>query len=1185
MGNLSSFMGERQVLLVGLGGVGSRIVDNLMKNLPENRKAITQAIAVDTDIKDMSRLGYIPQENRIVLAANPGTQTSMTIGQYLEENPSATEWFVSGGKAFGALMSRSTKDGAKQIRMVSRLALSATAKYCNLEDRITNVIDRLTKSDGSTNRDGLLVMVVCSIAGGTGAGTVLQFPMYLEEILAKYYNPNEISMQCAMLLPNLFKQTLADGNGFKAKVNGYSVIRELQSLNTGKLKRFEYMKDYAEIDESDYRNRSPYSYILLFDDSTSTGATINGSTDNVHIPNVARCLYEYIFGIAAGRCKSALDNTLDAIYSSGNKKIFRAIGNATLIYPDNIYKQYAVANWILRSVSQDWLEPSKKAHEAFLEKKQQCRAEGKPLPPKEDLHRTFISILFNKTICSGPFFSEIRRQLSDGLADEYLTNLLDTVVENLDKDENYAQSFENIFSTLKEKAADQDFNSFKNLNKSFNDFFDTVGSFVDSLICPSNALTKKFLKDDKNMLCLYTFIRLNQLHPVALLAFLYQLEEALLEIIEEPDEEPISQESIVKNVDRAKRKDIAGTAKGELNKYAAVFVQKIRKAVAVRLYEKYIKELIIETEDFFKDLTRVLENFNSISNECINDLNGLSNEITETIGSVEGMVACWNDVKNTIAEGDTCDDDVMDSELSEEINREIYSAFFRLVTSDNYSDDEEVFRKKTNYKDIVSSHLLKNFYRRINEQHTKSFPENIIKAAIFETGVRKAYEEQSSINPKFKLDRFSYPVTQSELDYSSDDTFKQAAAEYLNGKLKSLVVKSNPVCGPLNDGNYEGRTLFFDESILEKKTKASFDSEGDMEVHTVTSQFIPYVTTDTIDTFTIQIEPVAGINKHRIGCFSYTGGLEPANFENLQDPVSGTYDSKNGRCYYNAYREYINEVMNTTTDNITPHLHKDWHLAGELDDITDRHTDSVNYHAARAFLYGFMFDDVIKIDECGYVKIGLAGNKLFDDIPGAINGVFTYKPFTEVEHAQFISSRNATNRVLYEIFQYLRSVPEVRTLLIKFGESVIEAAKAASTGAVFAYSIQPERCADETYETIIDVIDGFYQYAKFSDLHNAMNSDSKILGYMFNILSDVVIDVCESIYPSSKDILNSFNNYVDRLYDTAACDDPVAPTMNDMFTFGTISAAPVASNKPFSDRGDLNRTAMKKKMETHLNER
>ena len=1189
MSDLNAFMGERQVLLVGLGGVGGRIVDNLMKNLPENRKSITQAIAVDTDINDMGKLNYVPKENRIVLAANPGSNTSLTIKEYLEKNPEASEWFVPKGNAYGALMERSTKDGAKQIRMVSRLALSATAKYCNLEGRITKVVDKLCASDGATNRDGLLVMVICSIAGGTGAGTVLQFPMYLEEILAKNYNPNEISMQCAMLLPNLFKQTLADGNGYKAKVNGYAVIRELQSLNTGKLKRFEYMKDYKETDDCDHRNSAPYNYVLLFDDSTSTGATINGSTDHVHVPNVARCLYEYIFGVAAGRCKSALDNTLDAIYSSKNKKIFRAIGNASLIYPDNIYKQYAVSNWILRSVSTDWLFPGLEAQKNYLEQKQQARSEGSCVPTKEMLHNLYVEAVFSGNVCTGPFFAEIRRQLTQdvepnkNIAETYFDRVIVHITKSLNNNEDYAAAYESIFTALKEKAGDNNYDSFRTLDSSFERFFSTVNSIVDNLICPRNALTKKFLKDNTDENCLYTFIRQKQFHPISLLAFLYMLEAHLLSMIGDTEIESIDKDNIIKDAKYAKRKDITQTVKNDLEKYAGVYNNKIRNAVAARMYNKFVKDFIIEVEDFFSDLTRVKENFESISKESINDIETLSNEIFETIGSKEGMIACWNDVKNTLSDGDSCDEDVVDVELSEEINKEIYLAFYNLVTAENYTSVDETFRKKTNYKDIVSKHLLKNFYRRINAYHSKSFPENIIKAAIFETGVRKAYDEQASFIPNFKPENFMYPVVQSESDYSSDAEFKKDVADYLNGKLKRLVVKSNPVCGPINDFNFEGRTLFFDESILETKTKASFEAEGEMQVETVTSQFIEGVNTSTVDTFTIQIEPVKGMNKHRICCFSYTGGLEPANFENLQDPVSGTYDSKNGRCYYNAYRAYINNVMNTTADNITPHLHKEWHLAGRLNDITDSHTDSVNHHAARAFLYGFLFNDIIRIDENGYVKIGLAGDPFFKDLPGAINSVLTYKPFTETEHACFVSSKNMTNRILFEIFQYLRNVPEVRTLIIKYGESLIESAKANSTGAVFVYSVKTEICASEKYKTIIDVIDGFYQHARFTDLHNAMNSDLKVLGDMFNILSDVVIDVCASIYPSSKDVLNAYNNYVDRLYDTAACDDPVSVKVVNMFTLDTIAATPVASSRPFSDSGDLNREAMKNKLVTYLN--
>lgn len=1195
--NENAFMGARQVLLVGLGGVGGRIVNTIMRDLPANRRKYTQAIAIDTDISDMAELDYVPRDNKIVLAASPGSGKSMKIGQYLEKNPGASEWFVTEGAAFKTLMEQSTKNGAKQIRMVSRLALSATAKYFNFENRVTKIISKLSESDGSVNRDGLLVMIVCSVSGGTGAGTVLQVPMFLEDIITKYYDASEVSMQCAMLLPNLFNQTLANGNYRKGQVNGYAVMRELQSLNTGKLKRFEYMKDYAEVNGEDSRNKAPFSYVLLFDNATSSGATINGSTDNVHVPNIAKCLSEYMFGPAAHKCKSQLDNTLDTIYASGGTAIFRAVGGAKLVYPDNIYKQYAVSRWILRAVSEDWLHPGDVAHKNYLELRRKARDEGKKLPGDILKHTTFVNAVFDDNICKGTFYSEIRNQLvsSDGQRTRPLAEIFfDKTVSNAltalkSKKYGYSQSFSNLSEALKGKSKNTHDDSFNNLENEFLEFMKTNGNYIDSIMCPPNSLTTKFLSKDTNTSCLFTFVRMHKLHPIAFRTFLYQL-EAKLENEERKALEAYTRDEVLSVVKNSSRKEVPNTVKLQMNLLAKPYEQRLTKDIASRMLI-YVRELITEIEAFFDDLNKIKIKFESVSSSCFSNLSNVEDETTVLVGSPEGMVACWNDVAEKLSDGDTAEEEVIDNDLSEEINKMIYTAYFSWVSqADVSSSCEDVFRPKTKYSDIVSEHLLKNFYKRIDEHYSKSFPEDIIKAVIFESYVKKAYEEQSAVNPKFDLKKFRYSVEQSEYDYNNDGGDITLAADNLNKKLVCLVKKAEPLCGPLYtksaDEDYFARTLYFNKSILRSEVVADPNSESSFMEILDKSEFMPGVGTEAVDNFTINIEPVEGINKYVIGCFSYTGGLELHDFANMQDPVSGTFDSKDGRCYYNEYRRYLNMVMNTTKDNITPHLHKDWHLAGELNDITDAHTDSVNYHTAKAFVYGFLFNNVIRILDNGYVKIGIPNDDFFKELPGAVNGVLDYAPMTHTEHARFESSRNKVNRILFEIFQYLRNVPEVRTCIIKYGESLLEQAKASKKGSVFMYSIDDELCAGEVYETIIDVMDGFYQHARFSELHDGMQNDIKALGSMFSVLCDTVIDVCASIYPSSKERLERFTYFVEKLYKDAVCDekaDNAADSMDDMFTMGTIETEGSTVTKPFSKAGNFNKTAMISRMEAYLN--
>ncbi|MBQ8763218.1 MAG: hypothetical protein IJZ07_03875 [Clostridia bacterium] len=1215
----NAFLGARQVLLVGLGGVGGRIVNTIMRDMPKERLPYTQAIAIDTDINDMNDLTYVPRDNKIVLASSPGSGKAITIGQYIQKNPGAKDWFITEGNAFQTLMGQSTKQGAKQIRMVSRLALSATAKYYNLENRITRIISKLNSSDGTVNRDSLLVMVVCSVSGGTGAGTVLQVPMFLEDIITKYFDASAVSMQCAMLLPNLFNQTQANGNYFKGQVNGYAVMRELQSLNNGKLHRFEYMKDYTEVNGEDSRNKAPYNFVLLFDNATSSGATINGSTDNTHIPNIASCLAEYIYGPASHKCTSQLDNTLATVYSSGGTAIYRAVGKSSLVYPDNIYKQYAVSNWILSSVSDEWLSPDAATNKRYLEAVKKSRDEGKKKPDKNTFkHTKYCEIINDVNTCKGTFFTEIRSQLVNNIngqtkhiADIFTKNITDKLDDLLMNDPEYSNNFDNLAEAIKQnKSKNTHTDAFKRLERSFNDFETLSGNFVDSVFCPSNALTKAFLNKETDNVCLYPFVRTRNLHPMAFRVFLYQLER-IFKNYSEKAVKKVENEDILSLINQASSKNRNQTVEQQLDTKSGEYKQKLYKNVFSQMLV-HVRELIIEIEAFFDDLNILKTKFEGVSASCLRSINSFDNETRTIVGSREGMIACWNDIKSQIHEGDAEGEDVVDNDISVKIDELIYTSYYKWIAAPgNQSKNDEgtdVFRPRTDYTKIVSEHLISSFYKKINEQHSKSFPADILKASIFDAYVTRAYRERAAANPKFNPDSFAFSVADAELEFESDTDTPTLAAEYLNRKLLNIVKKAEPLSGPLYaknaDEDYFARDLYFNKDILKKETEIDPYSETGTREVLKTAEFIPGVSTSSVDTFTVQSDPVENISKHQISCFSYTGGLELSDFENMQDPVSGTYDPTDGRCYYNAYRNYINAVMNTTKHNITPHLHKEWHLAGRLDDISDSHTDSVNANAAKAFVYGFLLKNMIRIVDNGYVNIGIANEPIFTDMPGALNGVIEFRPFTNVEHANFSPTKNQTNRILYEIFQYLRNMPELRTRIIKLGNKLIEEAKANKKGSVFSYSIQPEECAKcDVYETIIDVLDGFYQHARFSELHDEMKNDIKALGNMFGTLCDVTIDVCAAIYASPKDRLKAYQYFVDKLYDIAICDgddnkisddaDKEALQISDtsveaamfeaMFNEETIETENSDSSKPFAKGGDFDRNAMNSRMEAYLN--
>ncbi len=197
---------SRRILLVGLGGVGSRIVDRVMGMVPPEYQPYTQAISIDTDVNEIMDLSNIPIKNRIRIGEG------VTVGGYTRSHPEINEWMLD-GKQMDLVRGRNTKNGAGQIRMLGRFALHVSDAEESFVDRIAKVLDDLDQSaPGEPFDSGLFVMIVSSVAGGTGAGTVLQVPIYLAEAIKSSYSEDDVEFECAMVMPNTFKTVLSPRN-------------------------------------------------------------------------------------------------------------------------------------------------------------------------------------------------------------------------------------------------------------------------------------------------------------------------------------------------------------------------------------------------------------------------------------------------------------------------------------------------------------------------------------------------------------------------------------------------------------------------------------------------------------------------------------------------------------------------------------------------------------------------------------------------------------------------------------------------------------------------------------------------------------------------------------------------------------------------------------------------------------
>ena len=152
------------------------------------------------------------------------TSTDFTVGQYLYQAGEAVyDWFP---KASPELRRKTLTEGAGMIRLVSRLAYRSAleaGKLAHLTTQITHLFQVRPDDTVYSPR----VMIVSSLAGGTGSGIFLQVAMYLRWLLETILGRQNIYVRGAFLLPDVLihTQCLRDaGEHANVRANGYACL-------------------------------------------------------------------------------------------------------------------------------------------------------------------------------------------------------------------------------------------------------------------------------------------------------------------------------------------------------------------------------------------------------------------------------------------------------------------------------------------------------------------------------------------------------------------------------------------------------------------------------------------------------------------------------------------------------------------------------------------------------------------------------------------------------------------------------------------------------------------------------------------------------------------------------------------------------------------------------------------------
>jgi hypothetical protein len=325
----------RPTVVIGLGGTGYGVVLKLKKRFIDVYGSVPEIIrflSIDTTENIQSR-EKSPDGNTVVLEPNEIYPISVADPpRIIMGNDHINEWWPKEIPAHGIL------NGAGQIRARGRLALfakvgdinSLIGQAINAVCEIRNNKQAFSDNFQVSNRDGVEIFIVGSLAGGTGSGTFLDVAFLAQRYLNAFSNITGV-----FVLPRVFAN-LPQTNMVKS--NAYGALKEIEYLwglspsNT------------MEIDYGGFKvraDRPPFDTVFVIDGINKKGTVVGRPDDLLNL--VADGLYIQIgsqIGLDAANVADNLRAYLATAEKVRGRKInYCSFGFAALTLPTQQYER------------------------------------------------------------------------------------------------------------------------------------------------------------------------------------------------------------------------------------------------------------------------------------------------------------------------------------------------------------------------------------------------------------------------------------------------------------------------------------------------------------------------------------------------------------------------------------------------------------------------------------------------------------------------------------------------------------------------------------------------------------------------------------------------------------------------------------------------------------------------------
>lgn len=365
-GNNNEKMIFPKSLIIGLGGIGSDVVSKVYQRfLSRHPSPVEQDlvgfICFDTDENDSNlRREVMPRE----LVVQTSASANITVAGYLDKirnRSSVEEWFETQQRL---LLELTLNDGAGQIRMASRLALSLAIEE-NKFDIVQNVINRILRVQADkTDGNDIRVHIVSTMAGGTGAGSFMQVSYLIKEILRHEKGLDKPRITGYFLLADVLCQDSStqfdEQKTENALSNSYASIKELNGIynyektSNGFNIDFEY-RFFTDAEEGHkLPDFEPFEVSYLYDFEDSKGGN-RGKKENYY-DQIEDYLFLNVFSPIGAKTRSAAINDILLSIKTGGVNRYASTGVAKIKYPvEEIFRYFSVKR-VSDNLKNSWLK-------------------------------------------------------------------------------------------------------------------------------------------------------------------------------------------------------------------------------------------------------------------------------------------------------------------------------------------------------------------------------------------------------------------------------------------------------------------------------------------------------------------------------------------------------------------------------------------------------------------------------------------------------------------------------------------------------------------------------------------------------------------------------------------------------------------------------------------------------------